>query len=106
MDKESIMELIKKVFAWGIGAVLMIIGALVMVFHKKLDIGFPEYLFVGFGLVLIGAIIYIVVYILAHKERMFINNSKMALVASPDEHFEKNIEKYNKIFKKHVNEKE
>lgn len=57
-------DIIKQVIGWGIGAVLMIAGVLIMIFHKKLDIGFPEYLYIGFGTVIVGAIIYIFMAVL------------------------------------------
>lgn len=98
MNKEEIFNVIKKVVGWGLGAIVTLAGVGIMIFHSKLDIDFPEYLYIGFGLVVLGLAVYILMVVLDYKERMFDKQTKLKLVETPKEQFDEKVERYNKVF--------
>lgn len=59
MDSK-IKDIILRVIGWGLGGVLLIAGALVMAFHKFLNIAFPEYLFIGAICMIFGFMIWLI----------------------------------------------
>lgn len=71
IDKVLDTKLIR-VIAAVIGSVLLLIGALIMAFHKKLNIDYPYWLYAGIFIMIIGLIIWFIqslfVFILKMKK--------------------------------------
>ncbi|APE74138.1 hypothetical protein [Spiroplasma citri] len=60
--KSEILLLIRKVFIWGLGAIL-IISAIVLFFckvFKVIEIDWPEYFYIGLSLLITGSFIYLI----------------------------------------------
>ncbi|WFH00373.1 hypothetical protein M1771_00225 [Spiroplasma citri] len=60
--KSEILLLIRKIFIWGLGAIL-IISAVVLFFckvFKVIDIVWPEYFYIGLSLLITGSFIYLI----------------------------------------------
>lgn len=93
-------DIIKKVLGWGIGAVLMIAGVLIMACHFWLYIKFPQYMFVGFGLIIIGAIIYMTIFLIQHKEKLKMIDLKNQIIMSDD--YDTKKKRYDELFNKTV----
>ncbi|WP_338989080.1 hypothetical protein [Spiroplasma endosymbiont of Seladonia tumulorum] len=60
--KSEILLLIRKIFIWGLGAIL-IISAIVLFFckaFKVIEISWPEYFYIGLSLLISGVLVYLI----------------------------------------------
>lgn len=79
MTNETKNNVINKVISWGLGGVLLIGGALTMIFHKNLDLEFPTFLWVGLSIMVVGIIVWLIPVILNHQKELIKLKHEMEL---------------------------
>lgn len=73
-----ILEIIKDIFIWGVGSLLIILGSLEMLLGKKyFDLNWPDYVWVGLVMLLLGIIILMIERLFAlSKIKIKLKNKK------------------------------
>jgi drug/metabolite transporter (DMT)-like permease len=64
-NQSKVLDIVKKVLTWGLGALIAIAGIVFMFLHKQLDVQYPYWLIAGVILVVLGAICYLTTYIVS-----------------------------------------
>jgi drug/metabolite transporter (DMT)-like permease len=64
-NQSKVLDIVKKVITWGLGALIAIAGVVFMFLHKQLDVQYPYWLIAGIILVCLGVICYLITYILS-----------------------------------------
>lgn len=71
MKNLDIKEIVNTILTWGVGGVLMVLGACMIVFNKQLGIDWPYFLWGGLSIMIVGMVVYISMTIMNYKVKVY-----------------------------------